>query len=218
MSMPPPELLHDDADGAIARLVLAHGAGAPMDHAWMNAMTERLVARGISVTRFEFPFMAARRDGGKRAPAPRAEKLTGNYAAAIAAVRAERAGDKLFIGGKSLGGRVASLIADEEYAAGRLAGLVCLGYPFHPPGKPEQTRTKHLAALETRALFVQGSRDALGNRAEVETYALAPTIEVAWLDDGDHSLKPRKSSGRTEAQNLDEAVEAIVRFVSVQVG
>ena len=127
MSVPPPELLHDDADGAIARLVLAHGAGAAMDHAWMNAMTQRLVARGVGVTRFEFPFMAARRHGGKRAPAPRAEKLTGTYAAAIAAVRAERAGEKLFIGGTSLGGRVASLIADEEYAAGRIEGLVCLG-------------------------------------------------------------------------------------------
>lgn len=216
MSVPPPELLHDDADGAIARLVLAHGAGAPMDHAWMNAMTERLVARGISVTRFEFPFMAARRAGGKRAPAPRAEKLTGNYAAAIAAVRTERAGDKLLIGGKSLGGRVASLIADEEYAAGRVAGLVCLGYPFHPPKKPEKLRTAHLARLDCPALIIQGTRDPLGSRAEVSGYDLDERIGIVWLEDGDHDLKPRKRSGETFEGHLNAAADAIRGFVEAR--
>ena len=216
MSVPPPELLHDDADGAIARLVLTHGAGAPMDHAWMNAMTERLVARGISVTRFEFPFMAARRDGGKRAPAPRAEKLTGNYAAAIAAVRTEQAGDKLFIGGKSLGGRVASLIADEEYAAGRIEGLVCLGYPFHPPKKPEKLRTAHLARLDCPALIIQGTRDPLGSRAEVSGYDLDERIGIVWLEDGDHDLKPRKRSGETFEGHLNAAADAIQGFVEAR--
>ena len=216
MSVPPPELLHDDADGAIARLVLAHGAGAAMDHAWMNAMTERLVARGISVTRFEFPFMAARRAGGKRAPAPRAEKLTGNYAAAIAAVRAERAGKRLFIGGKSLGGRVASLIADEEYAAGRIAGLVCLGYPFHPPKKPENLRTAHLARLDCPALIIQGTRDPLGSREEVGRYALDERIGIAWLEDGDHDLKPRKRSGETFEGHLEAAAQVIREFVEAR--
>ncbi|MBW2471429.1 MAG: alpha/beta hydrolase [Deltaproteobacteria bacterium] len=216
MSVPPPELLHDDADGAIARLVLAHGAGAPMDHAWMNAMTERLVARGISVTRFEFPFMAARRAGGKRSPAPRAEKLTGNYAAAIAAVRTERASDKLFIGGKSLGGRVASLIADEEYAAGRIAGLVCLGYPFHPPKKPEKLRTAHLARLDCPALIIQGTRDPLGSREELSGYGLDKRIGIVWLEDGDHDLKPRKRSGETFDGHLDAAADAIRGFVEAR--
>ena len=216
MSVPPPELLHDDADDAIARLVLAHGAGAPMDHAWMNAMTERLVARGISVTRFEFPFMAARRDGGKRAPAPRAEKLTGNYAAAIAAVRTERVGDKLFIGGKSLGGRVASLIADEEYAAGRVEGLVCLGYPFHPPKKPEKLRTAHLARLDCPALIIQGTRDPLGSRAEVSGYDLDERIGIVWLEDGDHDLEPRKRSGETFEGHLNAAADAIRGFVEAR--
>ena len=214
--MPPPELLHDDADGAIARLVLAHGAGAPMDHAWMNAMTERLVARGISVTRFEFPFMAARRDGGKRAPAPRAEKLTGNYAAAIAAVRTERAGDKLFIGGKSLGGRVASLIADEEYAAERVEGLVCLGYPFHPPKKPENLRTAHLARLDCPALIIQGTRDPLGSRDEVSGYGLDERIGIVWLEDGDHDLEPRKRSGETFEGHMNAAADAIRGFVEAR--
>jgi predicted alpha/beta-hydrolase family hydrolase len=216
MSVPPPELLHDDAYGAIARLVLAHGAGVAMDHAWMNAMTERLVARGISVTRFEFPFMAARRDGGKRAPAPRAEKLTGNYAAAIAAVRTERAGERLFIGGKSLGGRVASLIADEEYAARRIEGLVCLGYPFHPPKKPEKLRTAHLARLDCPALIIQGTRDPLGSREKVAGYHLDERIGIVWLEDGNHDLMPRKRSGETFERHLETAADAIREFVEAR--
>lgn len=213
MSVPPPELLHDDGDGAIARLVLAHGAGAPMDHAWMNEITERLVAHGISVTRFEFPFMAARRHAGKRAPSPRAERLMGDYAATIAAVRAERPGEELFIGGKSLGGRVASLIAAQVFAAGDIQGLVCIGYPFHPPKKPENLRTAHLESLACPALIVQGTRDPLGSREEVAGYALDERIQIVWLEDGDHDLKPRKRSGEAFEGHLDDAAKAIRAFV-----
>ncbi len=213
MSIAPPELLHDDAGQAIARLVLAHGAGAPMDHAWMAAMTARLVAHGISVTRFEFPFMAARRTTGKRAPAPRADKLTDDYRAAIAAVRAVRSGERLFIGGKSLGGRVASLIADEAFVAGDIAGLVCFGYPFHPPKKPASLRTAHLERLDCPALIIQGTRDPLGSRDEVAGYAIDERIQLIWLEDGDHDLRPRKMSGETFEGHLEGAVQAIGRFV-----
>lgn len=212
MSATPPQLLHDDAEAASARLILAHGAGAPMDHAWMNAMTAHLVAQGISVTRFEFPFMAARRTSGKRAPAPRAETLIEAYGAAIAATRRKRAGERLFIGGKSLGGRVASLIADQAFAAGDIVGLVCLGYPFHPPKKPESLRTAHLERLDCPALIIQGTRDPLGTREEVEGYRLDSRIEIRWLEDGDHDLKPRKSSGETFEGHLDRAAEAIAAF------
>jgi predicted alpha/beta-hydrolase family hydrolase len=117
--------------------------------------------------------------------------------------------DEVVIGGKSMGGRIASMIADEVGAA----GVVCLGYPFHPPGKPERLRTAHLERLKTPTLIVQGTRDQLGNEDEVATYALSPSIGLAWMADGDHSFKPRKKSGRTLEQNLDAATEAVVALI-----
>lgn len=213
MNEAPPELLHDDASDPVARLVLAHGAGAPMDHAWMDAMTARVVAQGISVTRFEFPFMAARRTMGKRAPAPRADKLVAAYRETIAAVRSARPSERVFIGGKSLGGRVASLIADEAFAAGEISGLVCLGYPFHPPKKPENLRTAHLERLDCPALIIQGTRDPLGSRDEVAEYAIDERIQLIWLEDGDHDLRPRKMSGETFEGHLERAAEAVRAFV-----
>jgi predicted alpha/beta-hydrolase family hydrolase len=116
---------------------------------------------------------------------------------------------EVVIGGKSMGGRIASMIADE---AG-VAGVVCLGYPFHPPGKPERLRTAHLETLETPTLIVQGTRDQLGTAEDVASYALSPSIEIAWMEDGDHSFKPRKKSGRTHEQNLDAGAEAVVDFI-----
>jgi predicted alpha/beta-hydrolase family hydrolase len=102
-----------------------------------------------------------------------------------------------------MGGRVASMVADGTYDAGRIAGLVCLGYPFHPPGKPDQLRTKHLVGLKTPALICQGTRDEFGTREEVSGYELSPAIELVWLEDGDHDLKPRKAiSGFTAADHL----------------
>ena len=117
------------------------------------------------------------------------------------------------IGGKSFGGRVASMIADEQHAAGAVRGLVCLGYPFHPMGKPEQLRTAHLAELATPTLICQGERDIMGSRAEVKGYALSPAIRIAWAPDGDHDLKPRKASGHSFAENLAAAAEATAAAV-----
>jgi predicted alpha/beta-hydrolase family hydrolase len=94
----------------------------------------------------------------------------------------------------------------------RARGLVCLGYPFHPPGQPERLRTKHLAALATPALILQGTRDPFGGPADVASYSLSPSIRVEWIEDGDHSWKPRVRSGRTLAQNLDEGLEKCARF------
>jgi predicted alpha/beta-hydrolase family hydrolase len=195
-------------DGAgAATLVLAHGAGAPMDSPFMNAMAAGLAAGGLRVVRFEFPYMRRRRERGERRPPDREPAL---HAAWLATIAELGGGEGLVIGGKSLGGRMASLVADEAGAR----GLVCLGYPFHPPGQADRLRTAHLAALRTPALVVQGTRDPFGTPEEVAGYALAAGIEVVWMADGDHSFKPRVASGRTERQNLEAAVAAVLGFVS----
>ncbi len=189
-------------------LILAHGAGAPMDSNFMADMAARLVASGISVLRFEFPYMAQRRlEGGRRPPNPM-PRLLDCWREVYAVVRLHVAGP-LAIGGKSMGGRMASLLADELGAA----GLVCLGYPFYAAGKPEKPRVAHLAELRTPTLIVQGERDALGNRATVEGYSLAPAIEVHWLRAGDHDLKPLKSSGLTHEQHLQAAAARVAGFL-----
>lgn len=185
-------------------LVLAHGAGAAMDSDWINRMSALLAERGIRVARFEFGYMAARRQGARRPP-PKAETLMGEYRAVV-----EQIGGRLVIGGKSMGGRVASMVADELGAA----GLVCLGYPFHPPGNPEKLRTAHLETLVTPTLICQGSRDPFGTREEVTGFALAPSIRLFWLEDGEHELKPRaKLTGFTHAGHLAAAADEVAGFV-----
>ncbi|HEX2641915.1 MAG TPA: alpha/beta family hydrolase [Thermoanaerobaculia bacterium] len=197
-------LYNGPEDGPV--LALAHGAGAPMDSASMEAVARGLGERGVRVARFEFPYMRARREGGRRRPPDREPVLRQTWLDVIAALGG---GKDLVIGGKSMGGRFASMVADEAEAR----GLVCLGYPFHPPGKPRQLRVAHLENLRTPALIVQGTRDPFGSREEVEGYRLSPGIRLFWSEDGDHSFKPRASTGRTEAGNVAEAVEEVARFV-----
>lgn len=199
------DLIIDGRPDAFATILLAHGAGAAMDSGTMTSLAAALVVAGFEVVRFEFAYMAARRTGGRKPP-PRAETLLDEYRAAVAAIPSGR---PLVIGGKSLGGRVASMVADEFFAAGRAKGLLCVGYPFHPPGQPEKLRTAHLAALSTPALVAQGTRDPFGTPAEVGAYSLSDRIEMLWLEDGDHDLKPRKTvSGFTHADHLRTVAEA----------
>jgi uncharacterized protein len=205
-----PTFLFDGPADATLEIVLAHGAGAPMDSAFMNAIAALLAERGARVARFEFGYMAARRDGGKKRPPPKAETLTGEFLVAVAALEAIAPNRKRLIGGKSMGGRVASHVADDLHAAGDIAGLVCLGYPFHPPNTPANLRTAHLEHLKCPALILQGERDPLGSRAEVEGLAVSPQIEMHWIGDGDHDLGPRGASGFTRKGNLAAAADAIV--------
>jgi uncharacterized protein len=164
-------------------------------------------ARRTIVARFEFGYMAARRSSGVRKPPPKAELLMAEYRAAISELAAP---GRVIIGGKSMGGRVASMIADEARRAGRIQGLVCLGYPFHPPGKPENLRTAHLEGLETPTLICQGTRDIFGSREEVSGYSLSKSIGIHWLEDGDHDLRPRKAvSGFTVADHMKSMAKAV---------
>ena len=196
----------DGPDDAPLTLVLGHGAGQDMDSSFMGFFAERVSSTGYRVVRFNFPYMALARLEGRRRPPDRGTVLLDAYRSLVTSLADS---GPLVIGGKSLGGRIASMIADEVGAA----GLVCLGYPFHPPGKPEVLRTTHLEGLSTPTLICQGERDPFGTRAEAEGYRLSSAVGFHWLADGDHGFKPRKASRRTEAQNLSEAADAVIGFL-----
>ncbi|HKA35429.1 MAG TPA: alpha/beta family hydrolase [Thermoanaerobaculia bacterium] len=195
------EFLFDGPENASLTLVLAHGAGAPMRSAFLQKVARGIAEGGTRVARFEFPYMRERRKAPDREPVLKESWLS--------AIEKLGGGERLVIGGKSMGGRIASMVADEAGAR----GLVCLGYPFHPPGRPEKLRTKHLENLATPALIVQGTRDQFGTREDVAGYPLSKAIRIAWIEDGDHSFKPRASSGRTESGNLQEAIARVRSFV-----
>ena len=199
--------LVDGSRQASQTIVLAHGAGAGMDSEFMQAMAEGLAGCGLKVVRFEFPYMIQRREAGTRRPPNREPVLRESWLEVIESLEA----DRLIIGGKSMGGRIASLIADEA----EVAGLVCLGYPFHPSGKPDKLRIEHLKAIKTPTLIVQGERDALGDKEEVASYNLSNTIQFHWLPDGDHSFKPRKLSGRSQEDNRNDAIRMTAEFAQL---
>lgn len=204
-------------------IALAHGAGAPMDSAFLDYFARGLGERLWRVVRFEFPYMAARRGTDRKPPPDREPKLRDAWLRVIDMLVPKRPGsERLIIGGKSMGGRIASLVASET----NVAGLVCLGYPFHAQGRhpapnvgtqtgsPTNPRVDHLRSISVPTLIVQGERDPFGTRAEVESYDLSPSVSLHWLPDGDHSFKPRKSSGVTESQNWAQALQAITAFIN----
>jgi len=171
----------------------------------MEIIAKGIGSAGFRVARFEFPYMAARRRDGGRRPPDRPNVLLDMWQSVIDRLGPER----LVIGGKSLGGRMASMIAD---AAG-VRGLVCFGYPFHPPGQPEKLRIAHLRTLRTPALILQGTRDPFGARDEVVRFPLSPAISFHFLEDGDHGFAPRAASGRSERQNWKEALQTLLKFL-----
>jgi uncharacterized protein len=199
------ELLFEGPEDATDVIVLAHGAGAPMDSPYMNRMSRGLAESGMRVVRFQFPYMARRRGGGRRVP----DREPVLRRAWLDVIRRLGGGGQVVIGGKSMGGRIASLVAGEAGAR----GLLCLGYPFHPPGEPSRLRTRHLESLAVPTLIVQGTRDPFGSPEDVAGYRLSSSIRVHWIEGGDHSFKPKARSGRLEEENLQEAIAAAVEFV-----
>ena len=203
------EWIFNGPEQAHATVILAHGAGAGVDTDFMTAFAEGLAGHGFRVVRFEFPYMAERCRTGKRRPPDREPVLRQTWIDVITSIETKT----LFIGGKSMGGRIASLVANEA----AVAGLICLGYPFHPTGKPDQLRVEHLQAIKTPTLILQGERDPFGNAEQVRDYKLSSQIQLHWLPDGDHSFKPRVSSGHTQEENWRDAISAIASFVRQQV-
>jgi predicted alpha/beta-hydrolase family hydrolase len=170
------DFLFDGPAKAATTIALAHSAGAGMDSPFMEFFAKRLSKRGFRVVRFNYPYMTARLVTGKAKPPDREPVLRETWLNVI-----EKLGPKgLVFGGKSMGGRIASLVADEV----GVAGLVCLGYPFHPVGKPDKLWVEHLKTIKTSTLIVQGERDPFGIREEVAGYKLSKKVRVAWMMDG----------------------------------
>ncbi|MBO9406463.1 alpha/beta hydrolase [Shimia sp. R9_1] len=209
--MTAPEFLINPAGKGAPTFVFAHGAGIGMEAPFMTTVAEGLAARGVQVARFEFAYMAQRRTGGAKRPPPKVALLQDEYLAALAALAQT---GPVVIGGKSMGGRVASLIADDLLAAEKIKGALCLGYPFHPQGKPETLRVAHLETLLTPTLICHGTRDPFGTQEEVATYALSQQVELAWFEDGDHDLKPRKRvTGLDHAAHLERLCEVAADWI-----
>jgi len=201
-------ILTNEAQQAKAQLILAHGAGAGKQSDFMQFMAEALSRCHITVHRFNFAYMQQALDTGKKRPPGAAKKLLGEYQDVIQQCASRAL--PLFIGGKSMGGRIASMLLEQSPA---VAGI-CLGYPYHPPGKPDNLRVEHLLSLSKPLLVVQGQRDTFGTQQQISTYGLPQNINQHFLTDGDHSFKPRKASGLTLEQNMQQAVSACDGFIS----
>ena len=206
------ELIYNGpVDGPL--FVFAHGAGAPASADFMETIAKGLALQGIRVARFNFPYMQQRVDNGTRRPPERAPKLIAQYQQLIASID-----QPMVIGGKSMGGRMASLVAsdpttDELSVNSKIKGIACLGFPFHPANKPESLRTEHFPLIKQAVYIAQGERDKLGTKEDVASYSLPDNIEWLWLEDGDHDLKPRVKSGFTHQAHLQKTIISMAEFI-----
>ena len=200
------------SDEARWTLLLSHGAGASTASHFFSQFSARLSERGkevggIRIASFDFPYMQKTILTGRRHFPDPIAVLMKTYLEAIVSLNIEPT--HLIIGGKSMGARVASMIAEES----NVAALICLGYPFHPRGKPEKLRTAHLKNLSLPTLICQGIRDPLGSLEDTKRYHFSSTIQFEWLPDGNHDFVPRKRSGYTVDENLNRAVSAVAHFI-----
>lgn len=205
------EVICEGAVDAPVRILLAHGAGAGMEHAFLAELSRLLAGPDIEVVRFNFPYMSKRTQDGKRRPPDRQPVLLAHWREMVR----EFAHPRLFLAGKSMGGRMAAEISDEIYCEMNAAGLLILGYPFHPPARPDRWRGEVLKQIKTPTLLLQGERDTFGSRVELADFHFSSAVSVHWLTDGDHGFKPRKSSGLCEQDNLQQAASRIRQFVGV---
>ncbi len=198
------------------RLVLAHGAGAPADSAFMESLASALSAEGVATLRFEFPYMEKRRQDGRNRPPDRQPVLLDHFREVIATVVAEPVeGSRLFIGGKSMGGRMASHMIAQPELEPEVCGAVCFGYPFHPPGKPDRWRTTHFQELRRPLQIIQGTRDPFGRKHEVEAQGLdsLENLCLSWLEGGDHDYRPLARQPETHEEMIRQAARVVAGFI-----
>lgn len=202
-------------DGPI--YLFAHGAGADMNSDFMSEVAEKLGEKGLRVIRFNFPYMIKRTEDGKRRPPDRAPKLLAAFEEVI-----KMLDGPVVVGGKSMGGRMSSLLLAENATREMseqlpILGSACLGFPFHAPGKEPKNRLDHLQDLAEPLLIVQGTRDTMGTQEDVQDYLkagrISSKIEMAWLTDGNHDLKPRKVSGFSHQEHINTAIDRVAEFV-----
>jgi predicted alpha/beta-hydrolase family hydrolase len=205
-------IINGPADGPL--FLFTHGAGADCNSEFMKTITLGLAELGIRVVRFNFDYMQQRVETGSRRPPERAPKLIKQFEDKIKLLSCQK-NRAMVIGGKSMGGRMASLVASllEENNLTDIKGIACLGFPFHPAGKLDKLRIDHFPLVTQKQLIIQGTRDKLGTFDEVESYHLPENIEFLWLEDGDHDLKPRVKSGLTHQQHLQTAIQHLASFI-----
>ncbi|MGL5092063.1 MAG: alpha/beta fold hydrolase [Aeromonas sobria] len=206
------DVLREGAVDAPVRILLAHGAGAGMDHGFLAQLSRLLAGPEIEVVRFNFPYMTKRAQDGKRRPPDRQPLLLEHWRQMVR----EFAHPRLFLAGKSMGGRMAAELYHDGGDAMNAAGLLILGYPFHPPAKPDSWRGDVLKQIKVPTLLLQGERDTFGSRAELAEFPFSPNVSVHWLTDGDHGFKPRKVSGVSEQENMQYAADTIKHFVALR--
>ncbi|MEP3048748.1 MAG: alpha/beta fold hydrolase [Roseibium sp.] len=209
------EFLWTRPDSApVATFLLAHGSGAPMDSMFMEKLVKALSVEGIAVARFEFAYMAGRRTGGSKRPPPKAERLIGEFQTALQELIKTTEGP-VFLGGKSMGGRVAAMLGGGGSLPGRVKGVYCFGYPFHPTGQPDADwRLAPLQETKRPVLVLQGDRDPFGTKAELETITLPDHVALTYLEDGNHDFGPRGKSPATLDGNIKEAAKQAAAFAS----
>lgn len=200
------------SDGPL--FLFTHGAGAACNSDFMQTIALGLAEQGICVVRFNFDYMQLRLETGSRRPPERAPKLIAQFEQKIK-ILSQQKNRPMIIGGKSMGGRMASLVAsmstDSELS--EIKGVACLGFPFHPSGKADKLRIDHFPQVKQKQLIIQGTRDKLGSLEEVESYQLPNEIQWLWLEDGDHDLKPRVKSGFTYQSHLQKAIQSLAIFI-----
>lgn len=193
-------------------ILLAHGAGANRDSDFMCQMAAGLVANGFQVMRFNFPYMQANAVDGKKRPPDRAPKLLTCFSEMLNVAHAQPEVKRVVLMGKSMGGRMAALLACDSVQASRIDRVICLGYPFIPL-KGGEPRLEPLNDCQVPVLVLQGERDKFGGKMQIPSWPLKRDIQIEYLADGDHSFVPRKSSGTTEAANLGLAVDLSAKFI-----
>ncbi|WP_462157802.1 alpha/beta family hydrolase [Pseudoalteromonas sp. GB56] len=203
------------AEKPVAQFIFAHGAGAGLDSDFMQEIARLIAQQGITVGLFDFPYMQRAKEENKRRPPDRADKLLASFNDALSSAQQDL---PLFIGGKSMGGRMASMLVaggDIELTAS-VKGIIAFGYPFHPPGKKDKLRVAHFGDITVGFCVIQGERDTFGKQDELSSLADTSPAIIHWLADGDHSLVPRKKSGFTQEQNWQQAADIAAAFIKEQ--